>query len=115
MKVMRDDDLILAQIGKWEDERILPLCELPGAKVEGSELTSDTLRRLLLTKMKPLAGVAELLSTERQITEKKSRQHKVRTKYLRTVCHVMLQEEFVAANCTARFPFVREEDVSAAP
>jgi len=114
VKLTRDDGCILAQIGKWEDGIASPSCELPGGKTEGAEMTNDALRRLLLTKMKPLAGMAILVSTDKQIIEKTSSQHKLRTKYLRTVCNMRLQHNLVAPTCSAHKPFVAEPSVMSA-
>merc|ERR1712176_1609737 len=70
LHVEDDSGRLLVQLGKWEANKLNPACQLPGAKQERDELTFDAVRRVLETKVAPLAGLVEVVKAEREVSEK---------------------------------------------
>merc|ERR1712060_484397 len=69
-------------------------CQLPGGKQEHGESTEDSVKRLLATKLSPLATSTEMVRVERKIEWKESQEYGIRTKYVRTICYTRLQSNF---------------------
>lgn len=88
LHVERKDGYVLVQLGRvrLEGSEAEPCCQLPGVKQEQGETCAEALRRILATKLAPLAGTLEQLRIEREVEWKLSREYGIQTKYLRTVC-----------------------------
>merc|ERR1712039_500846 len=72
----------------------VPACQLPGGKQERGELPSETMERMFQNRLKPLAGHVQGQRMEREVTWKESKEYRMRTKYLRTVCYSIVVEPF---------------------
>mmetsp|Transcript_25132 Transcript_25132/g.78253 ORF Transcript_25132/g.78253 Transcript_25132/m.78253 type:complete len:508 (-) Transcript_25132:20-1543(-) len=89
----RSDRRIFAQVGKWDGSALEADCRLPGLKMERDELLSETVTRMLGTKLPILDGRINIEGTSRQHTEKMSKEYGVQSRYMRTVCRASLQDE----------------------
>lgn len=105
LHISNGDGHVFAQVAKYEHGMATPTCELPGMKRENSELLGDALARLRSTKLSPLDNNLQVMRSECLTTTKRSKQHKVNTKYLRHVFHCSLLDDFEAPTCTAAAPF----------
>mmetsp|Transcript_12607 Transcript_12607/g.28573 ORF Transcript_12607/g.28573 Transcript_12607/m.28573 type:complete len:1039 (-) Transcript_12607:147-3263(-) len=100
-RIVDKDNRILAQVGKYEDNEMIPGCTLPGGKQERREVASDVMERLLRWRLAPFAGSVEFSRAERDIGVKYSKKLGVRTKYLRTVYHAKLTQNHSARRLSA--------------
>jgi len=96
LRCVRQDGMMLAQIGKLEGSEVTGSCQLPGLKCEREELVSETLDRLMESRLQRLNGLVELRSAKREVTEKESKEYGVQTRYTRTVCQATLLDDAAA-------------------
>jgi len=108
--LMREDGRFLAQLGKHESRGSSAACELPGLKRESSELVGDAWARLRTTKLGFVSGAIRVLRSERALSTRSSRQHRVTSRYLRHVLYCSAEGGFEAPSCTALSPFECREE-----
>jgi len=106
-----EEDYIFAQIAKWRNGTIVSSCRYPSMKREGNEQTNDTIRRLLTTKLKPLAGAARLQYQQQKVTTK-VKDDGMETKYFRTICHMTLPPSVKAPCCSVQQPFDTPDELA---
>jgi len=99
-----EEDSIFAQIAKWRNGTIVPCCRYPSMTREQNEPTQDTIRRLLTTKLKPLAGAAQLQQQQEEVTTQ-VKDDGMETKYFRTICHMTVPPCVKAPCCSMQQPF----------
>mmetsp|Transcript_42861 Transcript_42861/g.100526 ORF Transcript_42861/g.100526 Transcript_42861/m.100526 type:complete len:1229 (+) Transcript_42861:59-3745(+) len=90
-----DDDNILVEVGKYEKGKVTASVGLPGSKRPRGELPIRTYERVL---SKDLSFVANGLTTkeaETQVEVKESQHFGLVSKYLRTVQHTELSDDFM--------------------
>eukprot|EP00403_Amphidinium_massartii_P009047 CAMPEP_0178425842 /NCGR_PEP_ID=MMETSP0689_2-20121128/28928_1 /TAXON_ID=160604 /ORGANISM="Amphidinium massartii, Strain CS-259" /LENGTH=1108 /DNA_ID=CAMNT_0020047511 /DNA_START=62 /DNA_END=3385 /DNA_ORIENTATION=+ len=86
LRIEHPDGYVLAHVGKCSDGKLSAQCQLPGGKQEKDEVVTEAVERLLEAKLEPLVGLVHLSGLELRTSEKPSKEHGVRTKYLRHVC-----------------------------
>lgn len=94
LRVRRSDGRLFLQLGKLDGSRVVASCQLPGAKPEADETPAETARRILNTKLTPLAECVELEECSREVQWRESKKYRMRTKYIRTVCNAMVVMPF---------------------
>jgi len=84
---------ILVELGKREKcEPVNASCQLPGLKQEAGETLNSVLARLLSRLYLEVDDV-EVVSVEREVEWKESKEYGVRTKYTRVIHHIDLHQD----------------------
>lgn len=98
--IKRWDGKVFAQLGKVENGTLSGSCQLPGSKQRSGEVCADAVYRILKTKLS-LLGLddIELINLQQKVEIKESGKFKVRTKYTKTECQVMLTRPVQAPIC----------------
>mmetsp|Transcript_51463 Transcript_51463/g.122383 ORF Transcript_51463/g.122383 Transcript_51463/m.122383 type:complete len:1164 (+) Transcript_51463:71-3562(+) len=90
---------VLAQIGVYDDEKeeksIKTECQLPGLKQNRAEEAKDAAYRCLQEKVPQLVHGVTVYGCNRITEMKPSKEFGVRTKYVKTVCHAVVDHESV--------------------
>merc|ERR1712050_630444 len=94
IRIEREDQRLIAQLGKWEGSQIIPACQLPGGKEERGELIVHSVKGLL-ERLGLVQSDVEIINVERKVEWTESKKYGVRTKYLRTVCHAELKNRAI--------------------
>jgi len=100
LNLARDDGCVFVQLGTWDGANVSADCQLPAGKRMENESTSDTLHRMLSTKLPALLNCVDLMRVEQQVTKKASKKYGINTKYLRRVCFATLSRTVQAPTCT---------------
>jgi len=77
---------ILTQVGKLKNGQAEVDCKLPGGKQQRAEDPDHAAKRVLATKLAPLAENVHWMRQVREVKWNQSASYDVRTKYLRTTC-----------------------------
>lgn len=104
MRIMNQDGLVFAQLGKVVRGKVFCDCRLPAVKRLRTEDTAEAGRRLLNTKLAPLAHQTKVLSVERLTTIQESTDNNIRTRYVVKVLSASFSGEVDALVCDAHPP-----------
>merc|ERR1712228_840059 len=115
LRIQREDDCLLVQLGKLKEGGFVPDCQLPGCKMEFEELPGDAMQRLVKKNLPSLAGRLQILSTDREISFALSKSSQLRTKYLRTVYRVRLNGQLDVETCQRKQMETRISNCSMTP
>eukprot|EP00429_Kryptoperidinium_foliaceum_P001059 CAMPEP_0176007562 /NCGR_PEP_ID=MMETSP0120_2-20121206/3297_1 /TAXON_ID=160619 /ORGANISM="Kryptoperidinium foliaceum, Strain CCMP 1326" /LENGTH=736 /DNA_ID=CAMNT_0017340327 /DNA_START=1 /DNA_END=2211 /DNA_ORIENTATION=+ len=104
LRATRANGDVFMQVGRWSGEDIEVIYRLPGMKQEAGEHMSETLDRLLETRLSCLIGTFELQEMQQQIEEKESKDFGIHTRYLRLLCNARFCHgmEVQAAACMVK-------------
>eukprot|EP00930_Biecheleria_cincta_P023591 TRINITY_DN17026_c0_g1_i4.p1 TRINITY_DN17026_c0_g1~~TRINITY_DN17026_c0_g1_i4.p1 ORF type:complete len:927 (+),score=130.99 TRINITY_DN17026_c0_g1_i4:126-2906(+) len=94
LHLRRSDGRTFFQLGKLEEGKLVPNCQLPGQK-QGHEVSgSEGFSNYLKLRLKPLEDCLKIESMERDVKWQRSATHGLRTKYLRYIYHATLSKDF---------------------
>jgi len=91
-KVQRENGDVLVQLGKATKQTKTASCKLPGGTVDMDELPREAADRVLQSKFGAIADQVVITSSDREEWFADSKRWKLRSKYIRTVCHSRVQE-----------------------
>jgi len=107
LKVRRDDDRFLVEIGRFEDGKLKVNLKLPGGKQQESEVPLQVVDRVLQGWLRPFSQQTTLAESSAS-TERVTKMSKfgVKSTYLRVVHEAYLDsfEEDITANCRVSLP-----------
>eukprot|EP00434_Breviolum_minutum_P012257 symbB.v1.2.010805.t1/scaffold712.1/size170421/4 len=96
IELRRPNGTVLMQLGSWDSTKGLQVaCKLPGTKQEVGESAFDALLRLLKKDLLPFSNIIDLSEATafNEVEWSRSEKYSLRTKYLRTIFQVQVNEE----------------------
>lgn len=90
MELRRSDGRILAQLGKVENDVLVPLCVLPGSKVHDGQDVRAALQDVIDAKLAPIASVIHFGSAVNSVKQHPSSYFGIDTVYTLTTFHAEL-------------------------
>jgi len=89
-----EDGNVFCQIGKLEEDKVVPDCKLPGSKQERGESMEDAIYRVLCGQLAVFEDAIEYGRTESTVKWMESKDFGIRTKYLRATQYATIRAEF---------------------
>merc|ERR1712232_646539 len=88
------DSRFLCEVGKYEEGKVAPRCQLPACMQHDEELPVAALQRLLTGEMSPFAEGLEFQGSKSDVHWNRSTRYRIDSRYLRTVFEANLEETF---------------------